>query len=253
MFCHNCGKEVHGGLKFCPHCGKEQHLLDDIKVNDRIDKSNGNTTAASDDEGKEAVQDLTNSVQQLAKDNRNSSFLKKNNGRNAKILFILLLCILSSAITFKFAGVNSSEPSGDKLQSSGKNTQDLVEPSNKEREQPKQPKEQERANSGTASQVTPNNENEVYVGTYDSGLKAYVLADTLIMNNFRNFSVTVKAVENNNNIIYVSYRFSGSAGNPYRWENSQGYSGTLDHNKPSVENNIYTYFANRWSEHVKKK
>ncbi len=412
MFCHNCGKEVHGGLKFCPHCGKEQHLLDDIKVNNRIDKSNGNKTAAYDDNGKEAVQDLTDSVQQLAKDNRNSSFLKKNNGRNAKILFILILCILSSAIVFKlrepsleerqkayltwfsavfpeteiidnyykesqktwndignkqispiaaknrfidlrdkirqhanniealgipsklssdekkalkeslkyymdaieknnrmfeividicssgsknkeefnalmnelkqleqeapnlmklgaigviqvghklgldsqdFAGVNSSEPSDDKLQSSGKNTTDSVEPPNKEREQPKQPKEQEHVNSGSVSQVTPNNGNEVYVGTYDSGLKAYVLADTLKMENYRHFSVTVKAVEDNNNIIYVDYRFSGAAGQPPRWKNSQGYSGTVDYNIPSVEKNIHVYFSERWSEHVRKK
>lgn len=425
MFCHNCGKEIQGGVNFCPHCGKTLIEFEPSPKKDAL-KEDGEKYITAErvreyaKKAKETAQQTpdtvissANSVGEIVNDdNRNSSFLKKNNGRNAKILFILILCILSSAIAFKlrepsleerqkaylewfgafspetdmienyykeaqktwsdignkqispiaaknrfidlrdkirhhakniealgipsklssdekkalkeslkyymdaiekhnrifeiiidicssgsknkdksnalvneltqlkqdasnliklglsgvvlvghklgldsqdFAAVTEAPPSGDELQSSGKNTPDFIDTPNQEHEQSKQPKEQERTNSGNTTQATSSNENEVYVGTYDSGLKAYVLADTLIMNNFRNFSVTVKAVENNDNIIYVSYRFSGSPGNPDTWKNSQGYSGTLDHNKPSVEKNIYTYFSNRWDEHITKK
>ena len=148
------------------------------------------------------------------------------------------------------ASVESSQ--GD-IQSGGEGARTFVDTSNKEHESPKQPKEQERTSNRNSSVSDTPNGNEVYVGTYESGLKAYVLADTLKMENYRHFSVTVKAVEDNNNIIYVDYRFSGAAGQLPRWKNSQGYSGTVDYNIPSVEKNIHAYFSERWSEHVRKK
>lgn len=27
MHCHNCGKEIQGGMKFCPHCGQDQAIV----------------------------------------------------------------------------------------------------------------------------------------------------------------------------------------------------------------------------------
>ena len=425
MFCHNCGGKIRDGVNFCPHCGKMLNELETGPKNDLL-KEDGEKNLFAEraqdyaEKAKETAQQVPDTVISSANsmgdmgndDNHNSSFFKKNNWRNAKILSILLLCVIFSVIAFESrepsleerqkaylawfrtftleavmpmkichtgaqktwddmgkkkisraaakdsfiklsetarkhannleamgipsnlsseekkalkdslkycmdameksnrflemsiefcssdsknkektnallkelmqlkkeasdlmdrgmsgvmqvgqklgvdsqnsAGGNEALPSQNELQSRGKNASDFADTPKQEHEQHKQPKEQERAKSGDISQATTNVENEVYVGTYDSGLKAYVLADTLIMNDLRNFSVTVKAVENNNNIIYVSYRFGGSPGNPTTWKNSQGYSGTVNYDKPSVEKNIHVYCSKRWFEQVEK-
>ena len=86
-----------------------------------------------------------------------------------------------------------------------------------------------------------NSSNEVYVGTYSSGLKAYLLANTFKMKNHRNFSVTIKAIDDKGNVQYVDYTFSGASAGPDYWKNSQGYSGEVNLNMPSVETNIRKY------------
>ena len=83
--------------------------------------------------------------------------------------------------------------------------------------------------------------NEIYVGTYGSGLKAYLLANTFKMKNHRNFSVTIKAIDDKGNVQYVDYTFSGASAGPDYWKNSQGYSGEVNLNMPSVETNIRKY------------
>lgn len=99
-------------------------------------------------------------------------------------------------------------------------------------------------------QATYNNSsNEVYVGTYSSGLKAYLLVDTLKMDTYRDFKVTIKAIDDKN-VVYVDYDFSGSPGNPDTWRNSQGYSGKIDYDNPSVETNIRNYYIEKWSDYV---
>lgn len=94
--------------------------------------------------------------------------------------------------------------------------------------------------------------NEIYVGTYDSGLRAYLLADTLKMDSLRDFKVKIKAIDDDGNVVFVDYDFSGTPGEPDTWRNSQGYSGKVDYDNPSVETNIHNYHSKKWSEYVLK-
>ena len=108
--------------------------------------------------------------------------------------------------------------------------------------------QQEKAISSPAPQQSQSN--EVPIGTYDSGLNAYIMANTLDMISYRVFSVTVKAVDDNGMVVYVDYSFDGAPGRPTTWKNSQGYSGTLDTSIQSVETNIYNYVGKEWGKKI---
>ena len=89
---------------------------------------------------------------------------------------------------------------------------------------------------------------DVYVGTYDSGLKAYVMSETLhFYNNYRSYDITVKAV--GYITVYVDYHiWSNGPGEPFQYKNSQGYSGYIQNG--SVEEKINNYAFNEWGKIV---
>ena len=89
---------------------------------------------------------------------------------------------------------------------------------------------------------------DVYVGTYDSGLKAYVMSETLhFYNNYRSYDITVKAV--GYITVYVNYHiWSNGPGEPFQYKNSQGYSGYIQNG--SVEERINNYAFNEWGKIV---
>lgn len=99
---------------------------------------------------------------------------------------------------------------------------------------------QKQSKQKTANNNNNNSSNEVYVGTYSNGSKAYLLANTFKMKDHRNFSVRIKAINNNGNVEYIDYTFTGNHGSDF-WKNSQGYSGEVDFDKPTVETNIRKY------------
>lgn len=85
---------------------------------------------------------------------------------------------------------------------------------------------------------------DVYCGTYDSGLDAYAMSETIKMGTpgFRRFDIRIKAVDSNGRIIaYVDYHFWNDVAEPVKFSNSQGYSGVVDEYSTPVEYNIWKY------------
>lgn len=85
---------------------------------------------------------------------------------------------------------------------------------------------------------------DVYCGTYDSGLDAYAMSDTIKMGTpgFRRFDIRIKAVDANGRIVaYVDYHFWNDVAEPVKFSNSQGYSGVVDRYATPVEYNIWKY------------
>ncbi|MBR1397205.1 MAG: hypothetical protein IJ563_06695 [Selenomonadaceae bacterium] len=89
---------------------------------------------------------------------------------------------------------------------------------------------------------------DYYVGTYESGLRAYVMTETLhFYGNYRWCTVRVKATDDRQ-IVYVDYSFDGAAGRRETFKNSQGYSGIVEDG--TVEGNIYGYALKVWGDWV---
>ena len=89
---------------------------------------------------------------------------------------------------------------------------------------------------------------DYYVGTYDSGLRAYVMTETLhFYGNYRWYTVKVKATDGRQ-IVYVDYSFDGAAGRRETFKNSQGYSGVVE--SGTVEDNINGYALKVWGDWV---
>ncbi|WP_027407168.1 zinc ribbon domain-containing protein [Anaerovibrio sp. RM50] len=122
MFCHNCGKEIADGMNFCPYCGKTQDLSDkgmknepagdvDNTLSSAKNISNQVKEAVEDkakvyvDMAKEKAQNFADDVKQVTKDKDTSSFFKKNNNRNTKIVAGIIMAMLA---LFVLIG-NSSE------------------------------------------------------------------------------------------------------------------------------------------------
>ena len=83
---------------------------------------------------------------------------------------------------------------------------------------------------------------DYYAGTYASGLHAYVMTETVVMGvpGFRRFDVTVKAVDNQGNLVsHLNYHFWNDPGEPVRFRNSEGYSGIVSPSETPVEQNIW--------------
>ncbi len=97
------------------------------------------------------------------------------------------------------------------------------------------------------SRRAKNYQSEVYVGTYRSGLDAYILTDSF---SFRggsdSFHCTIKAT--GYETVFLEYDFMRSDKGDVVYSNSQGYSGKLGHNT-EVENSIWKfaqeYYYNR--------
>lgn len=69
---------------------------------------------------------------------------------------------------------------------------------------------------------------DYYLGDYHTGLKAYVMTETLYFEDYRNFHATVKAVNSSGRVVeYITYYFEGAAGEQPTYSNSQGYSGRV--------------------------
>ena len=82
---------------------------------------------------------------------------------------------------------------------------------------------------------------DCYAGTYASGLRAYVMTETVVMGNpgFRRFDVTVKAVSDQGELVScLNYHFWNDVGEPIMFSNSEGYRGRVDSSTP-VEQNIW--------------
>ncbi len=95
-----------------------------------------------------------------------------------------------------------------------------------------------------------NSSSEIYIGTYDSGLDAYIMTDTLKMDSYRVFSVTIKATDHKDMTFYVEYTFDGAPSQPSTWKNSQGYGGEINVSTPPIEKKIYDYAQKEWSRMV---
>ena len=122
MFCHNCGKEIADGVNFCPHCGKTQDLSNKIMKNEpsgvvdnalssaqnignQVKTVAGDKAQAYVNMAKETAQNFADDVKQVTKDKETSSFFKKNNNRNTKIVAGIIMAMLA---LFVLIG-NSSE------------------------------------------------------------------------------------------------------------------------------------------------
>ena len=77
-----------------------------------------------------------------------------------------------------------------------------------------------------------------YVGTYNSGMKAYIVSGTLKISPDRNScNVRILAEGDAGDITYLDYRI-WREGNSLHFSNSEGYSGVITSNM-TVENNIW--------------
>lgn len=77
-----------------------------------------------------------------------------------------------------------------------------------------------------------------YVGTYNSGMKAYIIPGTLKLSSDRNScNVRIVAEGNSGNISYLDYHI-WREGNSLNFSNSEGYSGVINSNM-RVENKIW--------------
>ena len=89
---------------------------------------------------------------------------------------------------------------------------------------------------------------DIYVGTYDSGLKAYLMTEYINYNGYRTFNCTIKAT--GYMTVYVDYSFWNYVGEShFYFKNSQGYSGIVS--PGSVEDNIVRNYQSLWSQRVR--
>lgn len=98
---------------------------------------------------------------------------------------------------------------------------------------------------------------DYYAGTYASGLNAYVMTETVVMGEpgFRRFDVTVKAVDNQGNLVsHLKYHFWNDPGQPVCFSNSEGYRGVVSASETPVEQNIWNIAepisAAMWQRHL---
>lgn len=98
---------------------------------------------------------------------------------------------------------------------------------------------------------------DVYCGTYSSGLRAYAMSETIVMGTpgFRRFDIRIKAVDSRGNVVtYVDYHFWNDVAEPVMFSNSQGYRGVVDEHATPVEYNIWSYAqpisSARWSKQI---
>ena len=91
---------------------------------------------------------------------------------------------------------------------------------------------------------------DIYVGTYDSGLKAYLMTEYINYNGYRTFDCTIKAT--GYMTVYVDYSFWNYAGEShFHFKNSQGYSGIVS--PGSVEDNIVKNYQSLWSQRIRNR
>lgn len=95
---------------------------------------------------------------------------------------------------------------------------------------------------------------DIYLGTYHTGYQAYVLSDTLYFSKierYRDFSATVKAVKKND-VIYIDYEiWSAGPGEPFQFQNSQGYRGYVDNG--NISKKLFDYAFNVWNDYMSGK
>lgn len=114
MFCSKCGKQIEDKTKFCPHCGNKitssnmGNIADSVKkatdtalnmAQSAKNAANAATNGQAEkyvEKAKETAQGFVNDAKQVAKDKDTSSFLKKNNYKNLKILsgLVVVICLL---------------------------------------------------------------------------------------------------------------------------------------------------------------
>ena len=89
---------------------------------------------------------------------------------------------------------------------------------------------------------------DYYVGTYNSGLRAFAMTETLtFFGTYRLFEITIKVVNPlGKTVTYIHYDFRDVIDEGRYFENSQGYSGKVQKN--SVEENICNYAFNEWAK-----
>ena len=81
-----------------------------------------------------------------------------------------------------------------------------------------------------------------YVGTYESGLKAYIMEETILGRNGKTY-FTIEAVYPSGKYLRVNYMIYYAGTTPY-FENSQGFSGRIDRYNTPVEWNAYQFITN---------
>lgn len=84
---------------------------------------------------------------------------------------------------------------------------------------------------------------DVYMGTYDSGLDAYLMEETIEDGLHRSFDVQIKAIGQDGLIVYVDYHFWIDRPDGRivpMFSNSQGYRDKVSEATP-VEKNIWRY------------
>lgn len=93
---------------------------------------------------------------------------------------------------------------------------------------------------------------DYYVGTYPSGLHAFLMTETInFVVSFRVVNVRVKVVDSQQKIInYIDYTTYDIMEEGLSFENSQGYSGKIKEN--TVERNIYDYIFHEWSRKISR-
>lgn len=117
MFCSKCGKEIEDNTKVCPYCGNKITSTNAGNIADAVRKATDTAVnmaqsaknAANEatngqaekymEKAKETAQGFVGDVKQVAKDKDTSSFFKKNNYKNLKILsgLVVVICLLLGA------------------------------------------------------------------------------------------------------------------------------------------------------------
>ena len=90
---------------------------------------------------------------------------------------------------------------------------------------------------------------DYYLGDYHTGLKAYVMTETLEFQSSFTFQATVKAVNSSGKVVdSITYYFDGGAGQPPTYSNSQGYSGLV--REGNISRKLYEYARKVYAEQV---
>ncbi len=90
---------------------------------------------------------------------------------------------------------------------------------------------------------------DYYLGDYHTGLKAYVMTETLYFESMRTFHATVKAVNSSGRVVdYITYYFDGAPGQPETYSNTQGYSGLVS--SGNISRKLFEYAMSVWREKV---
>lgn len=125
MFCQKCGKEIEDNTKLCPYCGNKitgtnmGNIADSIRkatdtavnmaqsAKNAVNETTNGQAEKYMEKAKETAQGFVGDVKQVAKDKDTSSFFKKNNYKNLKILSGLVVVI--GLLLGAFSDINKGE------------------------------------------------------------------------------------------------------------------------------------------------